>query len=76
MSRKPGPQGHDPYSPLLPARTPGPLGVGDAPEPGAHAELGDTPGALGVNDGAERLARGALRFVKSEVILSAETTLP
>jgi hypothetical protein len=76
MSQKPGPQGRDPHSPLLPARTPGTLGVRDAAEPGALAELGDTPGPVGWNDGAVRHASSRSRVVKSEVILIAETTLP
>jgi hypothetical protein len=75
MSRKPGPQGHDPHSPLLPARTPGPLGVRDAAEPYAPAELGDTPGPLGVNDAAERHASGGWPVAKSQVILIAEVVL-
>jgi hypothetical protein len=76
VSRKPGPQSHDPHSPLWPARTPGTLGVRDAAEPGALAKLGDTPGPLGWNDGAALHASGRWRVVKSQVILSAETTLP
>jgi hypothetical protein len=75
MSRKPGPQGHDPRSPLLPDRTPGTLGVRDAAEPGASADLGDTPGSLGLNDGAERQASGRWLVAKSQVILIAEVDL-
>lgn len=38
---------------LLPARTPGGLGMYDWGDPSALATLGDTPGSLGVNDWAD-----------------------
>jgi DNA-binding ferritin-like protein (Dps family) len=50
MSRPPGPTQHDPFSPVVPSRTPGSLGCRDAAEPNCRAALGDTPGPLGVND--------------------------
>ena len=75
MSLRPGPQGHNRHSPLSAARTPGTLGVRDAAEPFASAELGDTPGPLGVNDGAERQASGEQPIKKSQVILIAELIL-
>jgi hypothetical protein len=52
MSRKPGPEQHNPELPLLPSRTRGPLGHGDAADPNGKAVAGDTPGPLGVSDGA------------------------
>jgi hypothetical protein len=77
MSRKPGPQGCDAHSSLFPPRTPGTLGVCDAAEPGAPAELGDTPGTLGVFDGAEqRASSAARRIATSRVVLFEDTTLP
>jgi hypothetical protein len=69
VSQKPGPQGCNGRLRRLPARTPGPLGVRDAAQPGALAELGDTPGPLGRNDGAQRQADGAYSLPKSKVIL-------
>ncbi len=76
MSRNPGPQGHELYSSLMPARTPGTLGVRDAAEPGASAELGDTPGPLGVNDSAARQASGGWYLVESKQALVSEATEP
>jgi hypothetical protein len=35
---------------IVPARTPGPLGVNDYADPNALAQLGDIPGSVGVND--------------------------
>ena len=64
MSLTPGPQGHNRHSPLSAARTPGPLGVRDAAEPFAAAELG-----------AERQASSVQLFNKSQVILIAELVL-
>jgi hypothetical protein len=52
MSRPPGPTRYDPFSPVVPSRTPGSLGCRDAAEHNCRAALGDTPGPLGVNDGA------------------------
>ena len=52
MSRKPGPESPDLMMRALPARTPGPLGLNDAADPGARALPGDTPGPLGHCDGA------------------------
>ena len=64
MSRTPGPECHDPLSPLLPPRTPGPLGRSDAADPSARARRGDTPGPLGVNDGAAGLCGPAMPKAK------------
>ena len=64
MSRTSGPECHDPSSPLLPPRTPGPLGRSDAADPSARARRGDTPGSLGVNDGAAGLCGPALPKAK------------
>jgi hypothetical protein len=57
MSRRPGPENHAPFSPFLPASTPGPLGVRDRADPNVNAHPGDTPGPLGKNDGAAELAK-------------------
>ena len=57
MSRPPGPDGPDPFSPFLPPRTRGPLGRNDAADPSVNAYPGDTPGTLGVNDGSAWQAR-------------------
>jgi len=51
MSGPPGPHA-DPFSHIVPPRTPGPLGHNDAGDPNAYADLGPTPGPLGVNDHA------------------------
>src|SRR5260370_1058224 len=61
MSRKPGPCNHDPFSPFLPAQTPGPLGCGDRADPNVHAHPGDTPCSLGINDHAHHMATGWAR---------------
>jgi len=58
-SRTPGPTRHDPFSKLVAARTPGPLGRNDAADPNALALLGDTSSPLGVNDHAEPFANKA-----------------
>ena len=55
MSRPPGPTKHNPFSPVVPARTPGLLGFNDAADPNCAAAPGDTPGSLGVNDAAALL---------------------
>jgi hypothetical protein len=79
MSRRPGPVNHDPFSPLLPSRTPGPLGTNDAAAPNSKAHLGDTPGPLGVEDGvAHRLAGGggspvAMMLLKLVMAATSET---
>ena len=52
MGRRPGPHNYNPFSRLLPARTPGPLGCNDAADPNAFACRGETPGSLGLNDDA------------------------
>lgn len=57
MPRPPGPERPDPFSPFLPPRTRGPLGINDAADPSVKAYPGDTPGTLGVNDGAAYQAR-------------------
>lgn len=46
-SRVPGPLGNDALEALVPARTPGPLGVNDAADPNVRAAPGDMPGPLG-----------------------------
>lgn len=58
MSRNPGSETSDPYSILLPPRSPGSLGRNDAADPNVTALLGDTPGPLGINDRAGKLASG------------------
>lgn len=57
MSRPPGPDGPDPFSPFLSPRTRRPLGRNDAVDPPVNAYPGDTPGSLGVNDGSAWPAR-------------------
>jgi hypothetical protein len=59
MGRTPGPQTHDPFFEVLPARTPGSLGRGDAGDPDANAKRGETPGSTGINDAGAELACGA-----------------
>ena len=49
-SRPPVPPKHDPSSPVVPPRTPGPLGRNDAADPNIAAAPGDTPRPLGVYD--------------------------
>jgi hypothetical protein len=56
MYRKPGPENHNPFSPLLPPETPGPLGRNDAGDPDAKSLLGNMPGPLGVDKGAGKIA--------------------
>lgn len=51
-SCKPGPLNPPINSGLIPARTPGPLGMFDQGDPGFTTLLGDTPGPLGFNDWA------------------------
>lgn len=51
-SCKPGPLNPPIDSGLIPARTPGPLGMFDQGDPGLTTLLGDTPGPLGFNDWA------------------------
>jgi hypothetical protein len=58
MASKPGPISHDPFSALLPAQTPGTLGVRDRADPNANAQPGNTPGSTGINDGAAHGATG------------------
>src|SRR5262249_52042648 len=58
-STAPGTLGKDAPDILVPARTPGPLGVNDAADPNARATPGDTPGALGINDAAALAAQAA-----------------
>jgi hypothetical protein len=58
-STVPGTLGKDAPDALVPARTPGPLGVNDAADPNARAAPGDTPGALGINDAAALAAQAA-----------------
>ncbi len=58
-STAPGTLGKDAPDTLVPARTPGPLGVNDAADPNARAAPGDTPGALGINDAAALAAQAA-----------------
>ncbi len=54
-SRRPGPVSHSYHDRIVPARTPGPLGVNDHADPDARAYSGDTPGPSGFDDGAVRL---------------------
>jgi hypothetical protein len=49
-SRKPGSLGTTAPLGVLPARTPGPLGKNDHPDPNSLAVVGDSPGPLGRND--------------------------
>ena len=49
-SRKPGPLNPPMHWCLIPARTPGPLGLFDQGDPNVTTLLGDTPGPLGMND--------------------------
>ena len=58
-STVPGPLGKDAPGALVPARTPGPLGMNDTADPNVHAAPGDTPGALGINDAAAVAAQAA-----------------
>jgi hypothetical protein len=58
-STAPGTLGKDAPGTLVPARTPGPLGVNDAADPNVRAAPGDTPGALGINDAAALTAQAA-----------------
>jgi hypothetical protein len=58
-STVPGILGKDAPDTLVPARTPGPLGINDAADPNARAAPGDTPGALGINDAAALAAQAA-----------------
>jgi hypothetical protein len=75
MSRKPGPDSHDPFSPFLPPQTSGPLGLRDRADPNVNARPGDTPGSLGVNDGAYHVAAGwagiAARMLASTIVATA-----
>src|SRR5687767_12804435 len=59
-SRIPGPTHYNPFSKLLPSRTPGPLGRNDAADPTAPSRPGDTFGPLGVKDYAEPMGNSAL----------------
>ena len=63
-SRKPGPQGADPWNPS--PRTPGPLGTNhDAADPGIPKWfVGSTPGPLGYNDYADQSDRTLLRVIE------------
>jgi hypothetical protein len=61
----PGPLRPDPFSKLLPAETPGPLGINDAGDPNVSAQSGDTPGPLGRNDYAEPFANSAHKLGRS-----------
>jgi hypothetical protein len=58
MFHGPGPENTDPFSSMLPPRTPGSLGKSDAADPNARAHRGPTPGSLGLNDGAAHVAYG------------------
>jgi hypothetical protein len=49
-SRKPGPLQSPIGMCVIPARTPGPLGMFDQGDPNVTSALGDTPGPLGYND--------------------------
>ena len=49
-SRKPGPLNPPMHWCLIPALTPGPLGLFDQGDPNVTTLLGDTPGPLGMND--------------------------
>jgi hypothetical protein len=51
-SRLPGSQGTDDVCQctVIPARTPGSLGIGDHGDPASWSWLGDTPGPLGIDD--------------------------
>jgi hypothetical protein len=59
MSCKAGPANADPFSSLLPPRTPGSLGKCDAADPDVRAHPGSTPGSLGVNDAGAHVAYGS-----------------
>ena len=80
MSRYPGPENNDPFSPLLPPRSPGSLGKRDAADPDTRVHLGDTPGPVGVNDGAASCAHGGrptvLRMAQQLVLAAAATATP
>lgn len=65
MSRPPGPDSPNPFSPFLPPRTRGPLGRNDAADPSVNAYPGDTPGTLGVNDGAAYQTRNVAVVARS-----------
>lgn len=49
-SRKPGPLQSPSGTSVIPARTPGPMGMFDQGDPNVTTALGDTPGPLGHND--------------------------
>src|SRR4051794_20719649 len=79
-SRMPGSQGVDDICQctVIPARTPGSLGIGDHADPSSWAWLGDTPGPLGVADGAAPDFRPALEttLLAQRLLPSAGTTEP
>ncbi len=56
VSRSPGSLFSDPFSKLVPAKTPGPVGIRDQADPNINSNLGDTPGVLGRKDAAGQLA--------------------
>lgn len=49
-TRRAGPTGHRRQDGVVPARTPGPLGMNDQGDPNVSALQGDTPGPAGVGD--------------------------
>lgn len=73
MSSIPGPTRHDATTGVLPARTPGPLGINDAADPNCASQIGDTPGPLGINDHAAQPANTeAYRLVQVNELEAAE----
>ena len=80
MASKPGPVSHDPFSPLLPAQTPGTLGVRDRADPNANAQPGNTPGSTGINDAAAHGATGRsalpVRMLSSAILAAASDAGP
>jgi hypothetical protein len=63
IGRIPGPIRHEPFSKLVPARTPGSLGRNDAADPNAPSLLGDTPGPQAMKDHEEPFANSALTSI-------------
>jgi hypothetical protein len=49
-ARKAGPTGYEKGGGILPAQTPGPLGINDQGDPNARAWQGNTPGPAGIGD--------------------------
>lgn len=58
-SRKPGSTGRENGGCILPARTPGTLGINDQSDPNVHAWQGNTPGPTGIGDFARPKFRAA-----------------